>query len=386
MALAGTTAQPPRRLLAIGPSPHTDSGARVSYELLLRHLLAQPGLVVTHYDMPVHRPLYRVDGTPGPLRHGATLRVWLRALRQLPRHDAVLLFGTPDFCFTYGLAFILAAAFLRRHCAVRLSGGRARFLGRRLPAFARSLCLAAARPVAVISTQTECAREDLPKSLRAKLMPVRGYRPSAVAAPPQPECRRHDKVRLAFVSRAYAEKGEQVLRAAFTQLRNSAGGVAAQIELHIYGWPLPGERGIDAVPTTLHGHLPNERLCTALASNDVLLFPSLYPFEGHPGTILEAFMAGVPVIATDWPGPREIVEHGVNGLIVPSGDAEALAAAVQRFATDPALRERLAAGAAACARNFDQAVVLPELAATLGLVPEADGAERARRVSARALR
>ena len=372
--------------MAIGPSPHTDSGARVSYELLLRHLLAHPGLAVTHYDMPVHRPLYQDDGTPGPLRHSATLQVWLRALWQLPRHDAVLLFGTPDFCFTYGLAFVLAAALARRHCAMRLSGGRARFLGRRLPAFAKSLCLFAARPVGVISTQTECAREDLPKPLRAKLMPVRGYRPSAISARPPPECGHHDKVRLAFVSRAYLEKGEQVLRAAFTQLRDAAGDVAAQLELHIYGWPLPSERGIEAVRTTLHGQLPNDRLRAALASNDVLLFPSLYPFEGHPGTILEAFMAGVPVIATDWPGPREIVEHGVNGLIVPSGDAEALAAAVQRFATDPALRKRLAAGAAASARNFDQAVVLPELAATLGLLPEAGGVETARRDSARALR
>ena len=370
MASAGSAAnRRPRRLLAIGPSPHSDSGARVSYELLLRHLLAQPGLAVAHYDMPVHRPLYQADGTPGPLRHGATSRVWLRALWRLPRQDAVLLFGTPDFCFTYGLAFVLAAALLRKHCAVRLSGGRARFLSRRLPAFARALCLAAARPVAVISTQTECAREDLPKRLQAKLAPVRGYRPSAAAPAPQPVCGDHGRVRFAFVSRAYAEKGEQVLRAALAQLRDAADSPAAQMELHVYGWPLPGEHDADAIRTTLHGPLPNAQLRAALAGNDVLLYPSLYPFEGHPGTILEAFMARLPVIATDWPGPREIIQHGVNGLIVPSGDAGALAAAMRQLTMDKALRKRLAAGAAACARRFDQAVVLPELAAALGLVP-----------------
>ena len=364
MALAGT-APPPKRLLAIGPSPHTDSGARICFELLHGYLVAQPGLAVTNYDLPVHRPLYQADGTPGPLRHGATLRELLRALRQLPKHDAVLLFGPPDICFTYGLAFVLAAALLRKHCAVRLSGGRARFLTRRLPAFARSLCPALARPVRVISIETECAREDLPKGLRAKLVPIRGYRPSAAAVSP-PVRGDYDRVRFAFVSRAYAEKGEQVLRTALAQLRDGA-----RMELHIYGrpWPEAGVGGGEAVQPTLHGYLPNEQLRAALAGNDVLLYPSLYPFEGHPGTIIEAFMAGLPVIATDWPGPREIVQHGVNGLIVPIGDAGALAAAMRQLTMDKALRKRLAAGAAACARRFDQAVVLPELAAALGLVP-----------------
>lgn len=350
----------------IGPPPHADGGGHVSFELLRRYLEAQPGLRISHHSLPVHWPLYQADGTPGPSRHWSTLRVLLCAVSRLPRHDAVLLFGTPDFCFTYGLAFINAAALLRKHCAVRLTG-QARFMSTRLPAVVRSLCLAAARPVAVISTQAKCARDDLPRALQAKLMPVRGYRPSAAGRQRRPSG--SDKVRFAFVARAHAEKGEAVLRAALAALMPD--GVAGRMELHVYGRPLPDEKPVDAVETTLHGYLPHDRLRQALAANDVLLFPSLYPFEGHPGAILEAFMAGVPVVATDWPGPLEIVEHGVNGLIVPRGDAGALAAAVRRLVADRALRDRLAAGAAASAERFDQARVLPELTAALGLVPGA---------------
>lgn len=364
---ASAPARPAKRILVIGPSPHTDSGARISFEPLLAYLEAQPGLKVAHYSLPVHRPLYQADGTPGPLRHWSTLRVFLRALWRLPRHDAVLLFGTPDFCFTYGLAFVYAAALLGKHCAVRLSGGRLRFVSSRLPAFLRSLCLAAAKPVSLISIETECAREDVPKALQAKLVPVRGYRPSSPAVGVRR--RAGDRVRFAFVARAYAEKGERVLRAALAQL--GAGRVAEGMELHIYGRPLRDEAGVDAVKTTLHGYLPNDRLRQALGADDVLLFPSLYPFEGHPGAIMEAFMAGVPVVATDWPGPLEIVEDGVNGLIVPRGDARALAAAMRRLVLDRSLRERLAAGAAASAEYFDQARVLPELATALELLPDA---------------
>ena len=82
-------------------------------------------------------------------------------------------------------------------------------------------------------------------------------------------------------------------------------------------------------------------------------------------------MAGVPVIATDLPGPLEIVEHGVNGLIVPVGDAPALAGAVRLLVSDEDLHERLAAGAFASGRRFDQALVLPELVDTLGLLATA---------------
>ncbi len=65
--------------------------------------------------------------------------------------------------------------------------------------------------------------------------------------------------------------------------------------------------------------------------------------EGVPTVLLEAMAAGRPVVTTDVPGCRDLVEHEVNGLIVPPNDAPALAAALARLAGDAALRHRLAA-------------------------------------------
>ncbi len=65
--------------------------------------------------------------------------------------------------------------------------------------------------------------------------------------------------------------------------------------------------------------------------------------EGVPTVLLEAAAAGRPVVTTDTPGCRDLVEHEVNGLIVPPNDAPALAAALSRLAGDPALRARLGA-------------------------------------------
>ncbi|MCR9186191.1 MAG: TIGR03088 family PEP-CTERM/XrtA system glycosyltransferase [Halieaceae bacterium] len=70
-----------------------------------------------------------------------------------------------------------------------------------------------------------------------------------------------------------------------------------------------------------------------LACMDVFVLPSLG--EGISNTVLEAMATGLPVVATRVGGNPELVEHGVNGLLVPVGDAAALAEALQGLADDP---------------------------------------------------
>lgn len=63
---------------------------------------------------------------------------------------------------------------------------------------------------------------------------------------------------------------------------------------------------------------------------DLFVLPSLFG-EGMPMVVLEAMAAGVPIIGTNVEGVPEVVRDGLEGLIVPPGDAYALAAAVERF-------------------------------------------------------
>jgi glycosyltransferase involved in cell wall biosynthesis len=64
-----------------------------------------------------------------------------------------------------------------------------------------------------------------------------------------------------------------------------------------------------------------------------------------PLKAFEAMAAGRPIVASDLPSSREVLRHGENALLVPPGDAAALAAALRRLADDPALAARLARGA-----------------------------------------
>ncbi|MBS43109.1 MAG: hypothetical protein CMH83_08125 [Nocardioides sp.] len=76
--------------------------------------------------------------------------------------------------------------------------------------------------------------------------------------------------------------------------------------------------------------------------------------EGFPLVLQEAMAAGVPVASFDCPtGPREIVEHDVNGLLVGPQSVQGMAAALQRLATDDDLRHRLGTGALHTARQWD---------------------------------
>lgn len=75
--------------------------------------------------------------------------------------------------------------------------------------------------------------------------------------------------------------------------------------------------------------------------------------EGLGTSVLDAMAAGVPVVSTAAGGIPEMIDHERTGLLVPPGDAAALAAAIQRVLDDPALGKRLADAARVRVRDFD---------------------------------
>jgi glycosyltransferase involved in cell wall biosynthesis len=79
-------------------------------------------------------------------------------------------------------------------------------------------------------------------------------------------------------------------------------------------------------------------------------------------------LTGLPVVATDIRGPREQVEQGVTGLLVPPGESTPLAEALQRLAADPALRRRMGeAGRARALARYTESRVVARTLDLLGL-------------------
>ncbi|VTR76222.1 glycosyltransferase [Cellulomonas hominis] len=107
-------------------------------------------------------------------------------------------------------------------------------------------------------------------------------------------------------------------------------------------------------------------VATVMAEHDVLVLPSVMR-ESHSIVTREALAAGMAVVCTDTLGPEEVVEDGVNGLVVPAADPESLGAALARLVADPALVARLrSSGTTAPIRGFtDQLDGLEQLYADL---------------------
>jgi glycosyltransferase involved in cell wall biosynthesis len=151
-----------------------------------------------------------------------------------------------------------------------------------------------------------------------------------------------------------------------------------QLRFVLAGVPDPGNPAAIAEETLLGwqaeglvewlGHVAD--MPTLLAGADIVVLPSYR--EGLPKSLIEAAACARPLITTDVPGCREVVTHGVDGLLVPVRDGEALAKAIARLQDAPALARRL--GEAARERalaEFDERVVIEQtLAAYYEIVNE----------------
>jgi glycosyltransferase involved in cell wall biosynthesis len=168
-------------------------------------------------------------------------------------------------------------------------------------------------------------------------------------------------LRIVCVGTLHEVKGQRVLVEACRLLRNE--GVELECRLVGAGEDaselarLIGDLGLDHA-IRMDGAVTRPQLVELLREVDVLAAPSVPTArgkrEGIPVVLMEAMAAGVPVVASNVSGIPELVEDGSTGLLVPPGDARALADALRRVHDEPELALRLAARAREkVERDFD---------------------------------
>jgi glycosyltransferase involved in cell wall biosynthesis len=98
------------------------------------------------------------------------------------------------------------------------------------------------------------------------------------------------------------------------------------------------------------GPQPRETVFELLRAGDAALLSSSW--ENFPHMVVEALAVGTPVVSTNTGGVAEVVTDGENGLLVPPGEPEALASAIERYFADEQLRERLRRAAARSVEGY----------------------------------
>lgn len=153
--------------------------------------------------------------------------------------------------------------------------------------------------------------------------------------------------RLLFAGRLTTQKGLDVLLRSLGRVARENAGLPWSLDVAGDGprraefESLASSEGI-AHRVRFHGFLPRERVRELYAEADVFAFPSR--FEGMPNVVLEAMASGLPIIGTRIAGTEELVEEGVNGVLLPVDDLDACAGACLRFVAN--LEERLRMGEA----------------------------------------
>ena len=127
------------------------------------------------------------------------------------------------------------------------------------------------------------------------------------------------------------------------------------------------ELGLDGRARFL-GSVPRESVLRLFRAADASVLSSSW--ENFPHTVVEALAVGTPVIATAVGGVPEVVRDGENGLLVPPGDPEALAAAIRRFFGDHELRRRLAAAAPGSVVTYTEEAVFGRIEEELARVSQ----------------
>ena len=161
---------------------------------------------------------------------------------------------------------------------------------------------------------------------------------------------------LMALGRLHPKKGFDVLIDAFARLAGcfpawhltviGEGPERPSLEAQVAGLGLAGRVHLPGAAKD-----PAALLRAAAAVGGVFAFPSRS--EGFPNALIEAMASGLPVVAADCPhGPREILEGGAHGVLVPPENVVALAEALAALMADPARRASLASAAVARAKTY----------------------------------
>lgn len=199
-------------------------------------------------------------------------------------------------------------------------------------------------------------RVIVPTRLMEKMLVKNGLNPDKVtysrfgiraATPEAHEPDATGKFRIGFIGGLSEHKGAHLLISA---VRSLPAIECLDLRIHGRGDLFPEyyeklQKLADGDPRIhFSGTFPNERIGKIFAGLDVLVVPSIW-YENTPLVIYSAQAASCPIIASNFGGMAEVVEHEKNGLLFEAGDVAGLANAIERLAHDRKLRHQLAANA-----------------------------------------
>ncbi|GAA4707878.1 glycosyltransferase family 4 protein [Brevibacillus fulvus] len=350
-----------RKYLAMGPLPPPIGGDTVLFSRLLRsRLLQEAGIELEVIDTSrkekESRLVRRLDVRDA---QNAVRFLW-RAIRLRPEVDGLLLWANNRFAYTLGLLLILLFSMRRKRVIIKLFGGDFAEEVARLPRWMQKLVKSLFSRVDYLLPETRGLCDFFRQRMGMAAEKV-VHLPNFL--PYQPPISVHRLpvagLRTVFIGQIRTEKGVFDILEAVKRV--------PAMTCTFYGPIFAREQArfqqlLAEIPRAAYGGVlsPGE-VVDKIAEYDLLLLPSYHPGEGYPAAILEAFFAGVPVIATAWRMIPELVQHEVNGFLVKPNCPAEIAACVEKILSEPQRYELLSDNARAAAEQYTEQAVIGDI-------------------------
>ncbi len=349
-----------RRVLLIGPLPPPIGGDTILTLTVLKSGYWDDGGIEREC----------IDTSPGDKVRVVDERISLRDLSRaagilfqvigkLPRARAVLLWANCRFICTLGLPIIMLSAMARRPIVIKPFGA---LLAERITGFhpgrKRVTVFLLNKSKYLLPETRRLAGELASAGIDPeRIVPFPNFLPDASLRAAYRKKRFGG--RSVFVGQIKREKG------VFEIIGALAGHDEFTCDFH--GPILDRDRDAFLKEISRNGNcryagvIPPDDVIEVISRYDALLLPSYHSGEGHPAVILQAFAAGVPVVASDWKSIPELVEDGVRGILVPARSADSVRGALERLASDEKLYDSIAANAFDFVKAYSEKALVKDL-------------------------
>ena len=335
------------QLLVIGPLPPPLAGTSVSFKLFCDFLEYQSDRVSIKTLNTAPKNLGTI-----PLlsfsNFSTASRVLWGCLSQLRKSNKVLLFGSNQFLVSLMPICLLLAKIARKKFYVRCFGGSFDSYYLELPPLVRRYFRWVLKHVDGLIVETQSKKDFFEELMGNRVHLVPGYRESVnLPTVMLPKNDQHNdsqqrSLRLVYVGHINRQKGVFDLLNSIKLINTDS---RHEVTCDLYGpiYEDDSELFHQEISNTdgaeYHGVLEPDRVIETIAAYDLFVFPTYYKSEGHPGVLIEAMMAGLPIVTTNFKAIPDLIEHGVNGLLVTPQNPQELASTIESLCND---RKRLA--------------------------------------------
>ena len=331
-----------KTLLFVGPKPPPIGGSPLTVQAMLEELALYPSVKIIEINTSPTLDVRRKMTGFNFEKVKRTLSILPRFIHEIPHCDAALVFANDLFAITLAPLLLFIAKLSHKPFFLKPVGAGLDLFINAQNKILRNYLLFVLRAMDGILTQTKLLKDDLNKMGCANAEYLPGCRPFLSIA--SSEAKAPMEFRMIYLGHITRLKGLLVL---FDALKLVSSTCDRPVRCDFYG-PIHDDihdefmMGLELNPNTRYCGVAEAGTGPQLiAQYDALVLPTYYDTEGHPGVLIEAMHAGVPVISTRVRTFPELITHGVNGFLVPTEDSHALAESIRLFAVDPALRKKM---------------------------------------------